>query len=105
MLVLERRECSARSSAVPAIDPKGTREDVLTLNVSAQAALIGAFDPMLRALQGVRRVVGRYIFSVARKPRAYWGAYTVRPRLLSRRCVGAYGDEMEADQHGSEPRS
>ena len=43
-------------TAVPAIDPKEMAA-VLTLNVSAQAALIAAFDPMLRA-SGAGRVIG-----------------------------------------------
>jgi NAD(P)-dependent dehydrogenase (short-subunit alcohol dehydrogenase family) len=59
-------------AAVPAIQPKEFAE-VLTLNVSAQAAMIAAFDAMLRRSKGAR-VIG-VTSSVARKPRAYWGAY------------------------------
>ncbi|PMZ87591.1 SDR family NAD(P)-dependent oxidoreductase, partial [Pseudomonas sp. FW306-2-11AD] len=59
-------------SAVPAIDVKEMAQ-VLTLNISAQAALIAAFDPMLRKSKRAR-VIG-LTSSVARKPRAYWGLY------------------------------
>ena len=59
-------------AAVPSIDPKEFA-NVLTLNVSAQVALIQAFDPMLRRSPGAR-VIG-ITSSVGRKPRAYWGAY------------------------------
>ena len=46
-------------AAVPAIDPKELAQ-VLTLNVSAPAALIAAFDPMLRRSAGARgRCVAR----------------------------------------------
>ena len=40
-------------AAVPAIDAKELAQ-VLTLNVSAQAALIAAFDPMLRKAEARR---------------------------------------------------
>ena len=58
--------------AVATIDPKEFAR-VMTLNVSAQAALIAAFDPMLRRAPAAR-VVG-LTSSVARAPRAYWGEY------------------------------
>ncbi|HEU0066782.1 MAG TPA: SDR family NAD(P)-dependent oxidoreductase [Sphingomonas sp.] len=77
-------------SAVPAIDHKELAK-VLTLNVSAQAALIAAFDPMLRRSAGAR-VIG-ITSSVARKPRAYWGAYGASKAAFET-LVGAYGDEM-----------
>ncbi|WP_242146490.1 SDR family NAD(P)-dependent oxidoreductase [Sphingomonas sp. BAUL-RG-20F-R05-02] len=77
--------------AVPAIDPKELAR-VLTLNVSAQAALIGAFDPMLRRSRRAR-VIG-VTSSVARKPRAYWGLYGASKAAFET-LVGAYGDEME----------
>lgn len=57
---------------VPAIDAKELAK-LLTLNVSAQAALIAAFDPMLRRSK-LARVIG-LTSSVGRTPRAYWGAY------------------------------
>ncbi len=59
-------------AAISAFDPKEVAK-VLTLNISAQAALIGAFDPLLRKAEGAR-VIG-VTSSVARQPRAYWGLY------------------------------
>jgi len=79
-------------AAVPAIDPKEMAR-VLTLNVSAQAAMIAAFDPMLRrSLAG--KVVG-VTSSVGRNPRAYWGLYGASKAAFET-LLGAYGDEMEA---------
>ena len=43
----QRRRCSARSARCRRSTPRNWRK-LLTLNVSAQAALIAAFDPMLR---------------------------------------------------------
>lgn len=77
--------------AVPAIDSKELAK-VLTLNVSAQAALIGAFDPMLRRSKRAR-VIG-VTSSVARKPRAYWGLYGASKAAFET-LIAAYGDEME----------
>lgn len=78
--------------AVPAIEPKEIAT-VLTLNVSAQAALIAAFDPLLRrAAQG--KVIA-LTSSVARRPRAYWGLYGASKAAMET-LVGAYGDEMGA---------
>ena len=76
-------------AAVPAIDPKEFAR-VLTLNVSAQAALISAFDPMLRRSDAAR-VIG-VTSSVGRKPRAYWGAYGASKAAFET-LLGAYGDE------------
>ena len=78
-------------SAVPAIDPKQMAQ-VLTLNVSAQAALIAAFDPMLRKSKH-GRVIG-LSSSVARKPRAYWGLYAASKAAFEALLM-SYGDEME----------
>jgi short-subunit dehydrogenase len=77
-------------SAVPAIDPKELAT-VLTLNVSAQVALIQAFDPMLRR-SDAGKVIG-ITSSVGRKPRAYWGAYGASKAAFET-LLGAYGDEM-----------
>lgn len=77
-------------AAVPAIDAKELAS-VLTLNVSAQAALISAFDPMLRKSKGAR-VIG-VTSSVARSPRAYWGAYGASKAAFET-LLGAYGDEV-----------
>lgn len=77
-------------AAVPAIDAKELAA-VLTLNVSAQAALIGSFDPMLRAAPA-GKVIG-ITSSVARKPRAFWGAYGASKAAFET-IVAAYGDEL-----------
>lgn len=64
---------------------------VLTLNVSAQVALIQAFDPMLK-----RADAGKVIAvtsSVGRQPRAYWGAYGASKAAMET-LVAAYGDEV-----------
>ena len=79
-------------AAVPAIDAKELAQ-VLTLNVSAQAALVQAFDPMLRRSAGAR-VIG-VTSSVGRKPRAYWGAYGASKAAFET-LLEAYGDEMAA---------
>ncbi|WCM28712.1 SDR family NAD(P)-dependent oxidoreductase [Sphingomonas sp. QA11] len=78
-------------AAVPAIDSKELAT-VLTLNVSAQAALITAFDPMLRKSKRAR-VIG-ITSSVGRNPRAYWGLYGASKAAFET-LLGAYGDEME----------
>jgi NAD(P)-dependent dehydrogenase (short-subunit alcohol dehydrogenase family) len=77
-------------AAVPSIDPKELAQ-VLTLNVSAQAALIAAFDPLLRRSGGAR-VIG-VTSSVGRNPRAYWGAYGASKAAFET-LLGAYGDEV-----------
>ena len=76
-------------AAVPAIDAKEFAR-VLTMNVSAQAAMIAAFDPMLRRSKAAR-VIG-VTSSVGRKPRAYWGAYGASKAAFET-LLGAYGDE------------
>ena len=78
-------------AAVPAIDSKELAA-VLTLNVSAQAALIAAFDPMLRKSKRAR-VIG-ITSSVGRSPRAYWGLYGASKAAFET-LVAAYGDEMQ----------
>ncbi|WP_375287849.1 SDR family NAD(P)-dependent oxidoreductase [Sphingomonas sp.] len=75
---------------VPAIDAKELAA-VLTLNVSAQAALIAAFDPLLRAASA-GKVIG-ITSSVGRKPRAYWGAYGASKAAFETLLL-AYGDEL-----------
>lgn len=77
-------------AAVPAIDAKELAQ-VLTLNVSAQVALIQSFDPMLRRSAGAR-VIG-VTSSVARSPRAYWGAYGASKAAFET-LLEAYGDEL-----------
>ena len=78
-------------AAVPAIDSKELAA-VLTLNVSAQAALIAAFDPMLRKSKRAR-VIG-LTSSVGRNPRAYWGLYGASKAAFET-LLAAYGDEMQ----------
>ena len=77
-------------SAVPAIDAKELAS-TLTLNVSAQVALIAAFDPMLRAAEAGKVIA--LTSSVARTPRAFWGAYGASKAALET-LVRAYGDEV-----------
>ncbi len=77
-------------ASVPSIDPKEFAQ-VLTLNVSAQAAMIAAFDPMLRRAE-YGRVIG-VTSSVAQTPRAFWGAYGASKAAFET-LLGAYGDEV-----------
>jgi len=77
-------------AAVPAIDPKELAR-TLTLNVSAPAALIAAFDGLMRRAKAAR-VIG-ITSSVGRTPRAYWGAYGASKAAFET-LLGAYGDEM-----------
>jgi len=76
--------------AVSAIDPKELAR-VLTLNVSAQAALIAAFDPMLRKANAGRLIA--ITSSVARSPRPYWGEYGASKAAFEV-LVQAYGAEV-----------
>jgi len=77
-------------AAVPAIDPKELAR-TLTLNVSAPAALIAAFDGLMRRARAAR-VIG-ITSSVGRTPRAYWGAYGASKAAFET-LLGAYGDEI-----------
>ena len=77
-------------SAVPAIDGKDFAK-VLTLNVSAQAALLTAFDPMLRKSAGAR-IIG-LTSRVARTPRAYWGMYGASKAAFENLLL-SYGEEV-----------
>jgi len=76
-------------SPVPHIDPKEFAK-VMTLNVTAQATMIAAFDPMLRASKDAR-VIG-ITSSVGAAPRAYWGAYGASKAAFDT-LLGAYADE------------
>ncbi|HWU71841.1 MAG TPA: SDR family NAD(P)-dependent oxidoreductase [Sphingomonas sp.] len=78
-------------SAVQAIDPKEFAK-VMTLNVSAQQALIAAFDSALRK-SAHARVVG-ITSKVGRQPRAFWGAYGASKAAFET-LVQAYGEEVE----------
>lgn len=63
---------------------------VFTLNVSAQQAMIAAFDPLLRK-SNTARVVG-LTSSVGAAPRAYWGAYGASKAAFDT-LLGAYAEE------------
>ncbi|PZO91204.1 MAG: oxidoreductase [Sphingomonas sanxanigenens] len=65
---------------------------LLTLNVSAQQALIAAFDPMLRVAGGGGSVIG-VTSSVGRKPRAFWGAYGASKAAFET-LLDAYAEEQ-----------
>lgn len=76
--------------AVTAIEPKDLARS-LTLNVSAQVALLTAFDPMLRrSPRG--RVIG-LTSAVARTPRAYWGEYGAGKAAFEA-ILTCYGQEV-----------
>jgi|TARA_R110002049_G_scaffold194080_2_gene362941 NAD(P)-dependent dehydrogenase (short-subunit alcohol dehydrogenase family) len=75
---------------VPAIDGKEFNQ-VLTLNLIAQQALIAGFDPMLRKSDDARLLA--MTSSVGRKPRAFWGAYGASKAALET-LVLSYGEEM-----------
>jgi short-subunit dehydrogenase len=77
-------------SAVPAIDGKDFAK-LLTLNVSAQAALLAAFDPMLRKAKAAK-VIG-VTSSVGRNPRAYWGMYGASKAAFENLLL-TYGEEL-----------
>ncbi len=78
-------------SAVQAIDAKEFAK-VLTLNVSAQQALIAAFDASLR--KSARARVVAITSKVGREPRAFWGAYGASKAAFET-LVQAYGEEVE----------
>ncbi|MBA4761625.1 SDR family NAD(P)-dependent oxidoreductase [Sphingomonas sp.] len=77
-------------SAVAAFDPKEVAK-VLALNVSAQAALIGAFDGLLRKSEAAR-VIG-VTSKVGRQPRAYWGLYGATKAAFENLLL-SYADEV-----------
>lgn len=78
-------------SAVQAIDAKEFAK-VMTLNVSAQQALIAAFDASLR--KSARARVVAITSKVGREPRAFWGAYGASKAAFET-LVQAYGEEVE----------
>src|SRR3546814_10982458 len=75
---------------VSAIDTKEFAR-LITLNLTAQQALIAAFDPLLRKSEDARLVA--LTSSVAQNPRAYWGAYGASKAALET-LVLAYGEEV-----------
>ena len=76
---------------VAAIDAKEFAR-LITLNLTAQQALIAAFDPLLRKSQDARVIA--MTSSVAQSPRAYWGAYGASKAALET-LVTAYGEEVK----------
>ncbi len=77
-------------SPVPSIDGKRFNQ-LLTLNVLANQALLANFDQMLR--RSARGRVLALTSTVAQQPRAYWGAYGASKAALEN-LVLAYGDEV-----------
>lgn len=77
-------------SAVPAIDFKEFAK-VLTLNVTAQAAMLAAFDPLLK-MAPAARVIG-VTSSVGRTARAYWGMYGASKAAFENLLL-TYGEEL-----------
>lgn len=90
MLVLNAAQLGNLAS-VPAIDTKEFAK-VMTLNISANQALIAAFDPLLRQSADARVVA--LTSSVAATPRPYWGAYAATKAALEA-LVLAYGEEVK----------
>ncbi len=66
--------------------------DVMTLNFTAQQAMIAAFDPMLRKSKQGRLIA--ITSSVGARPRAFWGAYGASKAALDT-LVTAYGEEVK----------
>lgn len=66
---------------------------VFMLNVSAQQALIAAFDPLMRRSTSAR-IIG-LTTSVAARPRAFWGVYGASKSAFETMLL-AYGDENRA---------
>ena len=63
---------------------------IFTLNVSAQTAMIAAFDALLRQ-SAKARIIG-LTSSVGAAPRAYWGAYGASKAAFDT-LLGAYAEE------------
>lgn len=89
MLVLNAASLGTLS-AVAAIDFKEFAK-VLTLNVTAQAAILAGFDPMLRKARRARAI--GLTSSVGRTPRAYWGMYGASKAAFEN-LVLSYGEEV-----------
>jgi NAD(P)-dependent dehydrogenase (short-subunit alcohol dehydrogenase family) len=75
---------------VPSFDLKEF-DKVMAVNVTANAAMIAAFSPMLR-LARKGRLVG-VTSSVGAAPRAYWGMYGASKAAFDT-LIGCYGAEM-----------
>ena len=74
---------------VQTIDPKEFA-NLIMLNLTAQQALIAAFNPMLRSAEA-GQVIG-LTSSVGQTPRAYWGAYGASKAGFET-LLGAYSEE------------
>jgi NAD(P)-dependent dehydrogenase (short-subunit alcohol dehydrogenase family) len=74
---------------VPHIDAKEFA-NVFTLNVSAQQAMLAAFDPILRRSASAR-VIG-LTSGVGAAPRAFWGAYGASKAAFEA-LLGSYAEE------------
>ena len=74
---------------VQTIDPKEFAQ-LIMLNLTAQQALIAAFNPMLRSAEA-GQVIG-LTSSVGQTPRAYWGAYGASKAAFDT-LLGAYSEE------------
>jgi NAD(P)-dependent dehydrogenase (short-subunit alcohol dehydrogenase family) len=68
-------------------------DQVLAVNLTANFKLLRAFDPLLRA-SSAGRIIG-LTSSVARQPRAYWGAYAASKAGFENLLL-TYGDEVAA---------
>lgn len=77
-------------SPLPAIDGREFNK-LLTLNLLANQALIAAFDPLLRRSEAGRLLA--LTSSVARTPRAFWGAYGASKAALET-LVLSYAEEV-----------
>lgn len=77
---------------VPTIDGKELNQ-LFTLNVLSQQALIAAFDPLLR--KSPRATVIGLSSSVGPAPRAYWGAYGATKAAFENLLL-AYAEEVKA---------
>jgi NAD(P)-dependent dehydrogenase (short-subunit alcohol dehydrogenase family) len=75
---------------VTAFDPKELAK-LFTLNVSAQAAMLGSFDPMLKKA-AAGRVIG-LTSSVGRRARAFWGMYGASKAAFENLLL-SYGEEV-----------
>ncbi len=78
-------------SPVPAID-KAEFGRVLTLNVTAQQALITEFDDLMRKSENGRLIA--VTSSVGASPRPFWGAYGASKAALEN-LVLSYGEEVK----------
>ncbi len=77
---------------VPHMDP-AQFDRVMAVNVTASYRLIRAFDPLLRT-SPAGRIIG-VTTSVARAPRAFWGAYAASKAAMEQLLL-TYGDEVAA---------